>query len=209
MSTVPHKVPFSFAPVPSRMFAAVRNGDLTLSEWHVLAFLFERAHKPSYVATFGDLDAVARAVAWPHSIDYLSKTLRSLRTKDLITYESRRGPHSSYTIRLCTDWSETSPKLLSRTAADSEAPATEAGPKLAASSPKLDEVAPAPFVRSEHPRNEGSPNLSRSLLEQTSHGPSNRAVVGEVRRAVDDAISTSPSVCGESAAQRVVETRAR
>jgi hypothetical protein len=99
----PSRVPYDgWAPIPRRIFNDEANRLLTPTEGRVLKALYERQRPERWgVAYFHDLDALARRLAWEHSDDYLSKTLRSLRDKRRIDYETLPGrTHQPYEIRL-------------------------------------------------------------------------------------------------------------
>lgn len=84
-------VPFAFAPVPRAVFLARREGRLTRAEASVLCGLYDRCNQVTWIASFRDLDSLARLVGWDESLDYLSKVVRALRAKGWIGYDSKPG----------------------------------------------------------------------------------------------------------------------
>ncbi len=95
-------IPFDrWAPIPRWIFAAERQGDLTQAEAHLLKGLYERASGRSWIVRARDLEHLVWLVVWPHSADYLSRTLGSLRERGLIAYETKPGRRTHpYAIRL-------------------------------------------------------------------------------------------------------------
>jgi hypothetical protein len=144
--------PFPFARVPRRAFVELRRGQLTEPEFRVLAVLYDRANEETWVTRFADLDRLSYYAAWDRSTDYLSKVLRSLRTKGWIAYERKTGPSTEpYVVTLLhasSDGSELGPKLSPSKQPTSDPAAARTGPKLAASGPKLEppEAAPVAFA---------------------------------------------------------------
>jgi hypothetical protein len=95
------RVPFPFAAIPRASFAALRDAKLTVTEWRVLVTLYERASPPNWTVKLKDLDSLVRLVCWEGERDTISKTLRSLKAKGWIAYESRPGStHHRYAITL-------------------------------------------------------------------------------------------------------------
>jgi hypothetical protein len=130
---------FDFAPIPRDAFVALRSGELAVSEWRVLAALYDRANVRSWTVSIRDLDTLARYCAWDLELDTLSKVLRSLREKGWIDYVSKPGAtRHPYVIRLLhgpLGRSEHDPSRNGRSEAVSEAEAAATNPSSAATDP--------------------------------------------------------------------------
>jgi hypothetical protein len=107
----PQRIPFSdWAPIPRRIFRELARGESTLAEYRVEGGLYEAASRSStWVAEFRDLKELADRLGWEHSLDHLSKTLRRLRERGRIAFDSRPGRTSHrYEINVLYDRPERS-----------------------------------------------------------------------------------------------------
>lgn len=186
-------IPFPFAPVPRRSFADVRSGALTPAEHRVEAFLYSRANQETWTTSVRNLDTIALGIAWEHSLDYLSKVLRSLRDKRRIDYTSRPGStRHGYVFLLLFE-----PHGLSEHGPSSNAAAGPSRDDVRRGSASALEATSATHGSEERRRREARTNPSR-----TPSGPSSERGASVVQER-DSAASSLPPV---RAPRDVVET---
>lgn len=200
------KVPFAFAPVPRSVFAAWRGGRLTRAEWSVLCCLYDRANAVTWTVSSRDLDAVTRLVVWEDSLDYLSKTLRRLREKGWIDYESKPGrTRHGYVIRLLhgpTGASEEGPSSGGQT--DPSTHATKPGvatPVVAAQTPdesELPERSSRPIIPSSGDAGPSSREPDTPEVERVSAGSATVPVRAARDVSREDHAWTNRNVLGQA-----------
>ena len=198
-------VPFYFAPVPREAFAALRQGTLVEHEFVVLAAIVNGASSQTWTAVFRDLEHLAGVVAWSKSLDYLSKTLRSLRDKGWITYTSRPGAvRHRYELRLLVEelgQSEQGPSSQQGKSQGSEAGKLGPGPSTASSGPSTTaHEIPAKRARSQ-PETAAPVRASRDVSRETPHGGErvHVEVQEDVARAREEAAQSTEELLASTA----------
>jgi hypothetical protein len=81
---------YHFAPVPRRAVVALRDGQLLYDEFVVLAWLYDRAPRTTFVVRV-TLRQISDGIGWTRSDDWLSKRLRRLRDRGWIGFDSQPG----------------------------------------------------------------------------------------------------------------------
>jgi hypothetical protein len=174
----PARIPFPFAAIPKVVFAAYRDGELTLLEWRVLVTLYERASPPALTVRLRDIDTLVALVCFEGARGTLQKALRSLRAKGWIDYPSRPGlTRHSYSITLLGSIRGRSEQE-GLQSADSKGSAARVDPSRGLPDPSSEEAAMPHGERDCGPR---EPESIRAALELPREAKAPRRVTDSAR----------------------------